>query len=338
MRKHRFWILVWLTLVTGVGVLWLFLREPDRQTIVLPDGSKLTLLKVTYGANHSCAYGNGWREWIYPAMPHKIRTNLAAKVGMLTSTETNGVVVWVLRAGSPSLTNFHRLPLPKLQSSKSSELDEALSVVDEHRLESSLIFPKASYDVKLGTGVSAYELGNHPRRAETLSIRVYWRKGPDRRIPCVGEFTIPNRLQRGFPRWTPQPLPVTRATNGLGIKLVKFETGLQESEARMFAAVADGARAFTRATFAINENGTAGSDWSVNAAELSSATGDAWPMQSSASWGQGLSSVDFLGSLWSEEPAFKLRLSLSRAGDRRYRVAVEFVAKPEAPNAPRPGP
>jgi len=334
MRTRRFRILLPLLLIVGVGIAWLLLRKPENQTIILPSGSKLTLVKVTCGANHSCAYGDGWREWIYPILPHRFRTNFTAKVASLTSTATNGVVVWIRLVRNPSPTNL--LPvLPRITGlfTAPSVVDEALSVVDEHRLESSLILPKAKFDASLGTGLYAYELGNRPRRATMFTVLVYWRKGLDQKTARVGEFTIPNRQRRNFPVWTPETLPVSKLTNGLEVTLTKFETGLKQSEARMFAAVGDRASAFSRATIMVKENGVPASEWNVDGAEVTSATGDFWPMQSSASWGQGLKSVDFLGSLWWEEPAFKLRIVLSHFDARRKQREVEFIARPETPNA-----
>jgi hypothetical protein len=71
------------------------------------------------------------------------------------------------------------------------------------------------------------------------------------------------------------------------------------------------ATACTRATFAIKEKGLASRDWTVSRIFATSATGEKLTSLSGHWVGDALM-VDFQGPLWLDEPAWKLRVEVSR--------------------------
>jgi hypothetical protein len=110
--------------------------------------------------------------------------------------------------------------------------------------------------------------------------------------------------------------------------MLKFETGLTEADSRMYAHVGDGARAFSCVTFLVTENGSWTKDWDFGEVRLTSATGERWYVQARRSWGQGVVSFDFLGSLWDEEPAFLLQVALHRLNSKT--CEFQFQVKPDS--------
>src|SRR6266508_88235 len=92
-----------LLIVTVGGIVWLARQPRKPQTIALPDGSKLTLLAVTSGTNNICRYGSGWKEFLYPLLPLKLRVKLLpARVMEWDSFNRDSVMVWFRRDRMPN--------------------------------------------------------------------------------------------------------------------------------------------------------------------------------------------------------------------------------------------
>src|SRR5262245_13715713 len=84
-----------LVLVAVIGLAVCLMRPPRTQSLPLPDGSELKLLKVTHGTNHVCRYQTGWQEMVYPLLPKTLRPNLSPREMRFTTVEDT-MMVWFM--------------------------------------------------------------------------------------------------------------------------------------------------------------------------------------------------------------------------------------------------
>ena len=284
--------------------MWLASPQPKSPAIVLPDGSRLTFLKVTHGTNHVYRLGNHWQDFLYPVLPVQLRAKFPPRLMAFESSNRDSVMVWFRRDGKPSLAV--------------GETKVYLSVADEHGLESPLQLMAHTTRTTgslttatnaTGTQFSGWELAGYPKRSRQFRVIVY--HPADTKLSRVGEFRISNPARRKFPEWTAEALPATRQTNGLDVTLIKLETGL--SGVMSGAGVGIPARVFSRATFQFNEGGVGTEGWAVTRILARSATGETRTgNDQTAQWSEGKYNADMWGGLWLEEPAWKLDVDLAR--------------------------
>jgi hypothetical protein len=322
MRGRRISILfVGVLLVLG-GITWVIWQRPRPQTLSLPDGSLLTLIKITYGTNHVCRYGNRWQDLLHPILPQKLRVKFPPRQMTYTSGGGDTVMVWLRHEGGTATTG--RWPPPFF-----------LAVADENGLESRLLQnanvtrslnvanPAAATPTGAGpvrvqlagsaTQMSGWELKFFPRRVEQFGLRVYRHEASDK-VVRVGEFHVSFPRSGNFPIWAAEPLPSTRRTNGLEISLTKLETGLTGKETGHGPA-GEGAKSFSRATFTLKEKDSPTEEWSVCGISASSAADEVRPRGSYGSlWQGGEHKVNFDGGLWLEE-TWKVDVDFARTGN-----------------------
>jgi len=292
-----------LLLVAGIvasGVVWFFKQSQPVQSWRLPDGSEISLAKVTYGQKHQVRYDNRWQDLLYPVLPAKVQSKFGSRVAMHTSSTSNAVVVWIwqrhaaaARAKGFGIPNYH------------------LATVDDNGLESEMLYSmNCRYSLPSGDTFSGWELREYPRRSKQIGVRLYM-GGFTGNNALVAEFKIPNRLQINYPVWVPEQLPAIRKTNDLEISLLKLETGLT-SEIGIWSAGKD-ARAFSRGEFTMREKWQATEDWSVTQILASASSGEVRPGGGKiVFWVDHKNVVSFTGALWPEEPAWKLKVEVSR--------------------------
>src|SRR5258708_22193132 len=159
-------VITLLIFVVAFGCVVALIRKQAGQTWRLPDGSKLSLAKVSYGTTHEMAYGNGWRDYLYPILPTEFRAKLGCKVGKLIAAEPDTIVVW-----------FWLRNIPQTISSPPSIVRLSpyqLAVVDENDLESELqSSPAGRYILPSGDELQLWRLKERPRQNKNVGIRVY---------------------------------------------------------------------------------------------------------------------------------------------------------------------
>lgn len=287
---------------------WLLARKKqEEKTLKLPDGSMLSLAKVTYGTNHQVRYGTRWQDFLHPILPAKMQTNFSARIATHTTSSSNGIVVWLRRTQILLPTNYIY--------SKYNPPDYQISLVDSNGLESELMQSfSCSYGAWPDGILSGWELASYPKRNRELGIKIYFRDEIGN-LRSIGKFKIENKFQVKTDDWKPQALPATRETNGLGVTLVKLETGLTEKESGMGPAGV-GAKSFSRAIFRMRDGGKQTESWSATGIKASAASGEERPASGYASrWIGGEQQFAFNGPLWIEEPAWKLQVEVSRTKD-----------------------
>jgi hypothetical protein len=309
-KARAIWVMAFVLLaVIGIALAFWRLWPAQEQSLILPDGSKLTLLRVTYGTNHVCRYETGWQEWLYPLLPKSLKPNLSPREATFSTAE-NTLMVWFRDDGT------HHINQP------------FVAVIDEYGVESSL-FRSPNYTRTLnagrkqsGTGggvvvslagphISGWNLDSHPRRSKSFNVVIYSRERNGEPVR-VGQFSIRNPAANDTQAWTAEPLPLTRETNGLEITLAQFETGRVEERLDSVLENLD-AKYCSRASFQLKENGEAADNWTVNGINARNSSGEILRPQSFVPrWRNGRLVVDFRGGLWLDEPAWKLNVDFQR--------------------------
>jgi len=306
MRK-RLAIAVGMLLLGGIGAMfWLLPRTPRAGPWKLADGSELSLAGVTYGKHHTMRYGDRFVDYLYPVLTKALRNKFGCKVTTLDTTNANAVVIWFWGKGVPlaATSGYWGIQEPPY----------CISVADAFGMESDVVDRPASKIAMRGTNVLyGWELKQFPRRSREMNIRVYGAAFNRDKQQFVTQFKILNRGQRKFPMWKAEPLPITVTTNGLEVTFARFTTGTEEY---MFLPERKVTNYFSYAGFTLMENHQlADADWRVVFASASAASGEA---RDSYGWMEspgydGLSYIlPFKGTFWMEEPAWKLRVKISR--------------------------
>ena len=145
---------------------------------------------------------------------------------------------------------------------------------------------------------------------------------------------FPNPLYGRFPVWKPEPVPAVKMAGDLEVRLVNFTTEILDpvglvklTNGQMGSNYQwDGSDVRTVFHFAYHSPRGTNERWEISDAELSDATGNVlrdsgWP---------GGKRVDFVGTLWPDEAAWRLKLELTP--DFGYPPektrSVEFLVKP----------
>ncbi len=316
MRLGRVSLLFVVVLLVLGGITWLIAQWPSRQTLTLPDGSQVTLLKVTQGTNHVCRYGNRWQDWLHPVLPRKLRTKFPRREMTFTSGLGETTVVWLRHDGAtaPSWSSAFFLAAADENGLESALLQSA-NVTRTLTARPALVGPGQGPVQWTGGSaqISGWELKSFPRRAGRFALCVYQR-GAAGDVVRLGEFHVRAPCAASLPSRTADAFPVTRQTNGLEISLTKLETGLTGKETGHGPA-GEGAKSFSRATFIIRENNVPTDKWSLCGIRASNAAGETRAAGSYGSrWERGEHQVDFEGALWLEEAAWKLEAEFARTG------------------------
>ena len=196
-----------------------------------------------------------------------------------------------------------------------------------------------------GVPLSYVEFPAIPRRSQILQLNFY---------PFFVGFTdlvtsvsFTNPLYGHFPEWKPEPVPAVKKTGDLEVRLVNLMTGIRQSG--MVPVLANGKqgigfqpaqRGIHLATFfdVLPKSDRGNNEaWVVQSAELSDATGNiiASPAYVS-SGGPGVSPMidigeyrlSLRGTLWPDEPAWKLKLHLKRKSGFTPEELVTFKNVP----------
>ena len=271
------------------------LRAPVRAW-TLPDGSQLRLLQVTSGTNHL--------DLLYPLVPAAYRTNFGFQVARLSTLPPGSLVAWFEHRGvPPKLAPVY--PYLVVPQRFGDPLHYSLSVVDTTGLESDTVTATKMVALTNGAELDTVVLSQYPRRSKTLNLRLYASPEASR---LVGEFQQPNPAAQHPADWTAEPLPATRRTNDLEIKLVSLAVGPtgSSSESRWYGVN----RSEARATFDLREHGQPTTNWSITRITVTNVLGESFQM-SSLSNAPTPGAIAIHYPMWAEEP-WKVRVELAR--------------------------
>ena len=291
-------LLLALFIVSGFIGGFAFLKAKPRSW-TLPDGSRLTLRKVTFGTNHVCRYGKAWQNLLEPILPQSWDRKVNLRVARLT-TERPEIVVWFGQTPAASGGSGQRF---------------GLAAFDAHGLTSAIL-TQANLTVSgsLRPTTTGWILADVPRQAKDIAVRIY---SGDGLSLIAAEFSFPSRLGGCETSWTSESMPILKQTNQLAFTLIDLETGLAgDDDARL---TLESQRTFSRARLRVEENGLPTGNWRVSRIIATSPSGLRHvynynsPMTTAAR--QPETSVVFPGALWPAEAAWKLRMDLSRCAE-----------------------
>ncbi|EEF61439.1 hypothetical protein [Pedosphaera parvula] len=286
-------------LVVAIG--WLVTREPKPvPTWSLPDGSVMSLAGVTYGAKHKLRYDNRWQDYAAALLPSKWQAGLGSRIASHRPSGSNAVVVWLWQDNTA-------------KNSTIPGMSVYLATADDNGLEGQVQYgPDDSYSLPNGKTLTGWELRQIPRTSKEIGVRIYRTLGSH--LEPVGEFKIPNKSRKPGVAWKAEALPATRKTNELEVTLVRLKTGLTGLEAGI--GKEKNAKAYTLAVFELKDKGEVTKKWQVTGIEAVSPNGEFREGESSnSSWKGQQQYYFFPGALWLDEPAWKLKVQVTRSED-----------------------
>jgi len=272
-------ILVASLLAAGVvaGVVWWGLRP---QTFTLSDGTKLKLVAVTYGKSHS-----------FPGRkPVRARGR-----GTAFSSTNDTLFVWIEQVHKDR--NW-----PNYQ----------LLVYDQSATACAGNSMMTSRQIRPGDEVVGIRLDAFPRRAGKFNLRVQEWNPQNGHQTIKKAFMISNPARGAFPTWSPDSLPNTQDDDDVSVTLTRLEAGAKTSYQRDAAATDDPVNKGVLAALQIQQNGRAATNWQPVQVETSDATGNHITGWCNSHWEGDEEVTLYQWGLWPDEPAWKLRVELSR--------------------------
>jgi len=278
MKKTLLWSIA-ILLVLGICVATIvWLNRP--QVIVLHDGAKLTLLGVQYGKHHKSP---------------KVKGALRRASGSLDTTNDT-LVVWVL------------------SEHKNSQWPN-YEVVAYDRAGTACVgnWPRYSEQIKAGMGIQGVQLDAFPRREGKTYLHIMsW--GQRGQQLAKGQFVIANPARGSFPAWSPDAVPDTQSDGDLDVTLTRFESGVPGFNRMRNQKTNDPMNQAVLVAFHTEQKGVVVTNWQPVRIETSDATGnDVF----NNSWSNGRDdngdvTMTYQWGLWPGEPAWKLRVEMSR--------------------------
>ena len=299
--KTKIWLSIAIVLVIGLaaGAFW-WLRRP--QVITFSDDTKLTLLGVDYGKHHTVP---GGKLPPAPATPAVRGQPAAARRGPGTvTTAIDTLVVW-LRA----------------------KYDQSSDTPNQYRNFQFYIYDKAGTacaqaysSVQQGTEVFSVQFPAFPRRQGKLYLRVQ-ENGNGGQEMADEKFVISNpAANKSFPKWTPEPLPVTKEDDGLSVSLTKLVSGANLPYQRVQDDPDDVINKGVQVAYRVERGGKPVTNWQPASVEITDATGNRTainygPNGNQAQWNGDEATLTLQNGLWPDEPAWKLRMEMTQTAD-----------------------
>jgi hypothetical protein len=283
----------------------------------LANGMQLSLLRVTYGTNHTLFPGGKLDELIYQMTSGKgiqfgplglktaapLTDNQRRYYG--SSPFPTKAVVWI---GHHGPTNSALLPVPERDWFK--EIRATLSDETGEEWETRSAGESKQTNVRGLRGVSAWSFSAFPRRGKTLHFKLYTR-GASNTWDTLADFPLANPAPGPYPVWTAPTLPAVQMNGNLSVSLVELISGKKTVPYYPIA------RAFTKVVFEVREDDQITSRWLADRMEATDATGnEPWvPMVNySATNNQVLYEMQVVNL--SPTEVWKLKTRFVNAGDK----------------------
>lgn len=280
-------IALWATpvLVVALAAAVFFYFKGRTQTVELSDGTKLTLLGVTYGKRHVSPVPKGAPKTLRPQ-----RMN----------TPGDTLVVWMReqRKGN-NWPNFELLAYDPANTACVGSWSRTYG------------------NGRNGDNIVGVSFDAFPRRSRKVILR-FRQWGNHGQEMVKGQFVVSNPARgKSFPSWQPQPLPIMASDGDLDVTLTQLASDgnsfFYSSGNDDLAEKSDPARKAVVATFHVEQNGNIATNWQPVSVETSDATGNHSSMRS---WSERQENdeetMTYQWGLWPDEPAWKMRVEFSR--------------------------
>ena len=292
-------VVVILVLGAAAGTYWWISRP---QVVKFSDDTTLTLLGADYGKHHTVP---GGKLPPAPATP-------AARVGAI-----------VRRVGNGSLTTATDTLVVWLRA----KYDQSSDTPNQYRNFEFYIYDKAGTAcaqangyVQQGTEVFSVQFPAFPRRQGQLYLRVQ-ESGNGGQEMADEKFVISNpAANKSYPKWTPEPLPVTKEDDGLSVTLTKLVSGADMPYQRNQDDPDDVINKGVQVAYRVERDGKPVTNWTPASVETTDATGNRTainygPNGNQAQWNGDEATLTLQNGLWPDEPAWKLRLEMTQSSD-----------------------
>jgi hypothetical protein len=281
MKKIILWSLVSLV-IAGIAVnAFLWLRKP--QIITLTDGTKLTLVGVTYGKHH-----------VAPKI--KAANGRARSVaGARIDSTNNTVVVWIEAQTKPN-------QYPNYQ----------LLVYDKANTACVSAYSRTQSQNVNGSMIQGFLLDAYPRWDSKMILRVMSYGNGGQRV-AKEQFVVSNPARASFPKWTAEPLPDTQSDGDLDVTLTRLNYGARGFNNGGGATKNDPMTKAVLAAFRAEQKGVTATNWQPIRIETSDAAGNHAALNSwSNSRENGESVMTYQWGLWPDESPWKLSVEFSK--------------------------
>ena len=281
MKKIILWSIVSVLIIGLAAGAFLWSHKP--QVIALNDGTKLTLLGVTYGKHH-----------VAPKI--KIAGGRARGGGARIDSTNDTVVVWIEAEHKPNqYPNYELLVYDKADTACVST------------------WARDQSQVKNGVDIQGFMLDAYPRWDSKMILRVMSWGNNGQRV-SKEQFIVSNPARnKSFVKWTPDPLPDTQSDGDLDVTLTKLVYGVPGFRGGNGPAK-DPMNKAVLAAFHTVQKGVVVTNWQPVRIETSDATGNhiqnnSW---SNSRDDNGDATMTYQWGLWPDESPWKLRVEMSR--------------------------
>ncbi len=280
MKKIILWSVL-VILIAGLVIAggWWMTRP---QVIILKDGTKLTLLGITYGKHH---------------VPPKIKVNgKSVRGGGARIDSTNDIgVVWFE-------AEYKRNNWPNFQ----------LIVSDPANTAATTCWAQSQAQPRTGVSIMGFRLDAFPRRSGKIILRLM-NFGPRGQQLVKGQFAFSNPVRGSFPRWTPDSLPNAQSDGDLDVTLTNLDANASSPYNRYNGIPKnDPLNKVVQLGFDVEQNGKPATNWYPIQLVASDATGNNATAWINENYQGDSPSYTFPSTLWPNEPAWKLNVEFSR--------------------------
>lgn len=275
----------------SVGVMKILPLADEPLSRKLPDGSVFTVTQVELGSR---------ADFSFPEGPGKKggRTSGSIRIASADAAET-------LFIGTTQVGGNGRCDVGRLQV----ESDDG-SVFDG-------VFPGGTLGTSEGV-LQAWRVFAFPRRGRELTLRFFYAER-DGTWAEAAAMTVPNPVSGPFEDWKANAWPAAQTNGNLVVSLMEFEAGGAQRRFR------SGLSGFwkrlpgTHCAFAVQQTGRTLAPWTVRSLQFSDATGNRWKPDNFVCWAEDEAEprlhTSMPGALWANEPAWDVRVELSRTND-----------------------
>lgn len=310
--KSRIWIVPLAFVLSGViaVALAILMRPREEVSVQLGDGTVITLKRITYGKHHRyppAGIRDRLNELVSKVLPGRSRSSPS-----LSNTTSNDTLTVWLEETSPA------------QGGGFGYRDYRL--VDLARKSSTRPWWNSISSLSATQTLRGVGFENFPRRQDgALLCLMKSYSEPNRETPAA-EFFVSNPGPKSFPIWSASSPPIAAKDGNLEFTLVECRNGVTRG-GRGQRQPPSLDETYAKVAFRITEDGRPTTDWRPVGVESSDATGNRAANNNWSSTEEGgIVGMLFRDSLWSDEPAWKLRVEFSRAAN--YSPSERWTARP----------
>jgi hypothetical protein len=305
-RRKLIWLALAFVVAAIAGTVWLRRdRTPAGPPLILtlPNGDKYQFVGTTYDTRNVPPSAEARLVSLLPTgLERWAQSHAGRKISQYNSGqhfETPQLFIW-----------FHRLGTNVTPSTPGPPLTARLA--DKTGFEAGLVDYPPGFESDVAWHYTSFSL--IPRRSPVLQLNFHPPEGG------LASVRIPNPLYKHYPQWKPEPVPAVKMASDVEVRLDDFKAGPQPDYTGFHVSI--------RSPRGTNER------WALHGLELSDATGNVlregprilmleYHPLPEQSFNSGIR-----GSLWPDEPAWRLKLEIKRASGFAPEEIVTFKNVP----------